>query len=167
MTIDWKYGIILSVNKYVFCECGNKRHVQSKSNLCRKCWLDNKRATSKYLNNKIRGGSQWKNQDGQKHYELNREVYIEKASKRRKDNWKKLADYKKTLTCQACGIKDYRILDFDHPPGTKNGKKSEVSSLANRGWSWENILLEIKKCDPVCSNCHRIRTWNRKNGKVA
>lgn len=32
------------------------------------------------------------------------------------------------------------------------------------GWlgSWAAILLEIEKCEVVCSNCHRIRTAERR-----
>jgi hypothetical protein len=31
-----------------------------------------------------------------------------------------------------------------------------------KGSSKKNILKEIKKCDLVCANCHRIRTHERK-----
>jgi hypothetical protein len=50
-------------------------------------------------------------------------------------------------------------MDYDHIYGPKNHKREEVGSLAARGASWDRILEEIKKCDLVCANCHRIRTF--------
>ena len=32
------------------------------------------------------------------------------------------------------------------------------------GWSREKVDEEIKKCDIVCSNCHRIRTYSKLAG---
>lgn len=61
----------------------------------------------------------------------------------------------KDFPCVDCGIKyPYYVMDFDH----KRGKKlAHLSSLA--GNSLERILDEITKCDLVCANCHRIRTY--------
>jgi hypothetical protein len=36
-----------------------------------------------------------------------------------------------------------------------------VSRLLQEGVATEKLLAEIAKCDLVCSNCHRIRTWER------
>lgn len=50
-------------------------------------------------------------------------------------------------------------MDFDHRDNTQ--KLFQVSnSLRSR--STKTILNEISKCDLVCSNCHRLRTNNRK-----
>jgi hypothetical protein len=46
-------------------------------------------------------------------------------------------------------------MDFDHRPG--ENKLQVVARLTSR----EAILSEIKKCDLVCANCHRLRTWTR------
>lgn len=48
-------------------------------------------------------------------------------------------------------------MDFDHVRGQKRIK---ISSMGNH--SVEAILDEIKKCDLVCANCHRIRTAYRR-----
>ena len=48
-------------------------------------------------------------------------------------------------------------MDFDH---VKDRKKKDVSAMKSH--SLKAIVAEIKKCDLVCSNCHRIRTWRRK-----
>lgn len=60
--------------------------------------------------------------------------------------------------CVDCGIKDIRVLDFDH----LRDKSYNVSELANFQSSIERIKDEIAKCEVVCSNCHRIRTHNRR-----
>ena len=60
--------------------------------------------------------------------------------------------------CADCGYAvDPVALDFDHVRGTKLGA---VGSMLNQ--SWTAILAEVDKCDVVCSNCHRIRTDQRR-----
>lgn len=63
--------------------------------------------------------------------------------------------------CTDClGVFPPRCLDFDHRG--EEPKKAAVSELAGRGLSIAIIDEEISKCDLVCSNCHRIRTFDRK-----
>ncbi len=116
------------------------------------------------MKKKAKGGSQYVSiKYGRKHYLLNREKYIEKASKRRIGLKKKLKEYKKTLSCMDCGYNScVEALDFDHTvPKFRN-----VSQMAINGFSWESILKEIEKCDVVCANCHRSRTYNRRIAKL-
>ena|ERR1041385_870618 len=54
------------------------------------------------------------------------------------------------------------VMDFDHRPGER--KLHQVGQLERRG-SKRIILEEIAKCDVVCSNCHRIRTHERRANK--
>jgi hypothetical protein len=50
-------------------------------------------------------------------------------------------------------------MDFDHLDSkTKKWNLSQWTRFANK----ELLLEEISKCEVVCSNCHRIRTYNRK-----
>jgi hypothetical protein len=64
----------------------------------------------------------------------------------------------KDKPCMDCGQRfPPCCMDFDHRPG-------EVKSFGistSRSRSFEVILAEIKKCDVVCSNCHRLRTADR------
>lgn len=48
-------------------------------------------------------------------------------------------------------------LDFDHRPGEI--KVNGVGELRN--YAHKTLFEEIKKCDLVCANCHRLRTYNR------
>jgi hypothetical protein len=60
--------------------------------------------------------------------------------------------------CMDCGVKyPPYVMDFDHVRGEK---RADVSKLT-RGYSVDSIAAEIAKCDLVCSNCHRIRTYKR------
>lgn len=71
----------------------------------------------------------------------------------------RIREYKLTQGCVECGYKDhFAALDFDHVRGEK---LYNVSSMPSITGSWRLILEEIAKCDVVCSNCHRIRTFNR------
>jgi hypothetical protein len=62
--------------------------------------------------------------------------------------------------CADCNLPhSYWRLDFDHRNGEK--KLFEISKLKAGLYSKKKILEEIAKCDLVCANCHRLRTWNR------
>jgi hypothetical protein len=69
-----------------------------------------------------------------------------------------LAKIKTKRGCADCGYNSHHAaLDFDHLPGTE--KLFTVSAMARR--SWRLVLEEIRKCEVVCANCHRIRTYER------
>lgn len=71
---------------------------------------------------------------------------------------------KETTPCTDCGrLYPYFVMDFDHVPG-RGEKIGDLSRMVSGTYSWESILLEIKKCDVVCANCHRIRTFDRGRG---
>jgi hypothetical protein len=66
--------------------------------------------------------------------------------------------YKLNHGCADCGYAEHHAaLDFDHRPGTV--KVRDVKGGQQLGW--EALLAEIAKCDVVCANCHRIRTYER------
>ena len=62
-------------------------------------------------------------------------------------------------SCKDCNNSDILVLEFDHIDPTT--KTMCISEMLRNGNSWDNILLEIQKCEVVCANCHRIRTYNR------
>lgn len=50
------------------------------------------------------------------------------------------------------------VMDFDHiDPSTKIGHISKM--FLRRMWAIERVKQEIDKCEVVCSNCHRNRTY--------
>lgn len=57
--------------------------------------------------------------------------------------------------CTDCGYNaHFSALDFDHVRGEKSFAIATQNSLALS-------LLEIEKCEVVCANCHRVRTYLR------
>lgn len=63
----------------------------------------------------------------------------------------------KSKPCMDCGILFIPfVMDLDHVRGKK------LFALSENAHPTSAIKKEIAKCDAVCSNCHRIRTWNRK-----
>jgi hypothetical protein len=63
--------------------------------------------------------------------------------------------------CADCGFNSHpAALDFDHLPGTI--KLFDIGNAAGRWTPWDLVLLEIAKCEVVCANCHRIRTFERR-----
>lgn len=63
----------------------------------------------------------------------------------------------KDVPCADCGNRyPYYVMDFDH-----NGNKK---FLVTRSWSRSltAIVDEVAKCDVVCANCHRIRSFASK-----
>lgn len=95
--------------------------------------------------------------DGKTHYERNKADYIERKKHRKVAIRKFLRRVKVLFGCKDCGIKDWRVLDFDH----LNNKKFNISQAVSRGMSIKTLRQEIKKCEVVCANCHRIRTRTR------
>lgn len=66
----------------------------------------------------------------------------------------------KSEPCDDCGQTfHFAAMDFDHRPGEI--KVGTIAVLARSG-NKQRLLDEMAKCDLVCSNCHRIRTWMRR-----
>lgn len=64
-------------------------------------------------------------------------------------------------SCVDCGEDDIRVLELDHIVPSK--KKFNISQAVTLGFSWEDVLLEIKKCRILCANCHKKRTAQQFN----
>jgi len=89
-----------------------------------------------------------------KWYKNNKQKQLKKQKERRKllINW--LFNYKKTLNCFDCNYsfkENPECLDFHH----LRNKKAHVGQLVRN--SLKSVKNEIKKCIPLCANCHRIK----------
>ena len=79
--------------------------------------------------------------------------------KKRNQNRLELVRKHKDKPCMDCGIKyHFAVMDFDH---REDKEKSFLLSKV-RAHSVKRILEEIAKCDVVCANCHRMRSFKRK-----
>lgn len=68
----------------------------------------------------------------------------------------------KSSPCKDCGLTFHpSAMDFDHV----RGKTMNVGRMVTQGHSIESLKEEIEKCEIVCANCHRLRTWQRAKKK--
>ena len=97
-------------------------------------------------------------------YPKNRKKHIGYVNRNKEKVIEFIERYKRGRQCADCGFSGKAfpyVLDFDH-------KNRGVSKEFNIG-SWRRSVLsikavqrEIEKCELVCANCHRIRTFSRK-----
>ncbi len=98
--------------------------------------------------------------DQKEYYKKNKEKYIEYSINRKKKGREYINKIKmKSNGCVRCGYKEHPVaMDFDHiDPNTKS---KNVAHLAT--YSFEQIDKEIAKCQILCANCHRIKTWKNR-----
>ena len=67
-------------------------------------------------------------------------------------------EYKETLKCSKCEENHPSCLEFHHLD--PNEKESGVSEMVRKKIDKELIFKEIKKCEVLCSNCHRKLHYN-------
>ena len=74
-----------------------------------------------------------------------------------------LNSYKLSKGCQECGYNESPYaLEFHHR--AREHKSTNVSNIRKSSWAQlDNIVKEVKKCDILCSNCHKILTQKEIN----
>lgn len=96
---------------------------------------------------------EWYAKNKQKHVSnvaKNNEAYKER-------NWKIINDAR-SKPCLDCNGEFLPFqMDFDH---TSDDKEYNVTQMAT--FSEAALIAEIAKCEVVCANCHRLRTYNRR-----
>jgi hypothetical protein len=100
------------------------------------------------------------------YYEKNKATELVGITARRKRHGQKIREIvleAKDRPCMDCGVHYHAwVMDFDH---REHGDKEFLISKASwRGNAIERVIAEIAKCDVVCANCHRMRTFTRKYG---
>lgn len=74
---------------------------------------------------------------------------------------RRLVDELRAKPCTDCK-RDYPcyIMQFDHLPGYP--KVANISVMVQRRrYTMAMLREELRKCELVCANCHRIRTYTR------
>jgi len=84
------------------------------------------------------------------HYNKNQKKYVKKAKDWTNNLREKWKAYKKQFKCSRCPENNPVCIDFHH---TDDNKEGEISRLVLS--NWDKAMEEIKKCIPLCSNCHR------------
>jgi hypothetical protein len=93
-------------------------------------------------------------------YEENKRKNPEFKAKKKAQNklrWdlerEKYFEFKQNLSCEKCGLSDFRVLQFHHKDPSQ--KSFTVSQKAGR-IRFDLLKKEIDKCSVLCSNCHII-----------
>lgn len=77
------------------------------------------------------------------------------------DDIRAFISWLKSVPCTDCGrVFLPCVMDLDHVHGEK---LFGVSQVIGQAISEDVLWDEILKCEIVCSNCHRLRTWKRKH----
>ena len=88
------------------------------------------------------------------HYIHNKQYYINKA-RRHNQAMLTLVREAKSVPCADCGIQyPYYVMDLDHINGDKEFCLAEA-----RKYGSARIRAELQKCEAVCANCHRERSF--------
>lgn len=113
---------------------------------------------------KVRGARQsWcrpcKNAYDRDWYQRNKQSHIQAVNalkRKRSERKRELVRDAKRVPCADCGVRyPPYVMDFDHGEQEKRGQISQKVEL----WPVERLEAEIAKCDVVCANCHRERTY--------
>ena len=91
------------------------------------------------------------------HYRNNRDDYLARVMAD-KEARRQEVRRAKDRPCADCGGRfHFSAMDFDHLPGqTKLLSIGSGLATGNR-----KLRAEMAKCEVVCANCHRVRTWTR------
>ncbi|KKN84406.1 hypothetical protein LCGC14_0288680 [marine sediment metagenome] len=85
---------------------------------------------------------------------------MEETLTQKRQRRKKMAVEVMGGSCKDCGatFPGYpEVFDFDH----MWGKREAIGRMLPIA-SWKEIAEELEKCELVCSNCHRMRTAERR-----
>jgi hypothetical protein len=89
-------------------------------------------------------------------------------NERHRSRWRwhlDLLNQLRDVPCSDCGERYAPCaMEFDHRDASQ--KVQGVTRMIGRA-SIERILAEVDKCDIVCANCHRVRTFQRRSRSAA
>ena len=78
--------------------------------------------------------------------------------RRRRERTQVIIRTAKDKPCADCGQRyPYYVMDFDHGASEKCFNIGATGHTRNR----PALHAEIAKCEVVCANCHRERTWGK------
>ncbi len=93
---------------------------------------------------------------GKKHYNDNKEVYIDQAKQWKLNEKIKFYNWLSLKSCEKCNEENIVLLEFHHPDDNKEFNISSKIGIM----SFESLQDEINKCEIICVSCHRKVTAN-------
>lgn len=88
--------------------------------------------------------------------EKGREVNLKATRDHRERRRQWLFEYKQSVSCVYCGESNPLCLDLDHVDHST--KKGTPGKMFINGTNWNDVMSELDKCQPVCRNCHNIKS---------
>lgn len=137
MRVCTKCGIAKEETDFYVKDKSGRRHAQ-----CKACYKVHR--TTYYKAHYAKYGDHYRERARKRHHEL-RQAFR-----------KFMLDYMADKSCVICGETDMRVLEFDHIDPSQ--KSFGISQGIRYGFRLEQIMLELKKCRILCSNCHKRHT---------
>lgn len=101
----------------------------------------------------------WLSPEAFANYESVSRKAINKVSKRLRIERREILNKAKEKGCVECGYNEhFCALDFDH---IDPSQKEFTIGTSYTSVSLERLYKEIDKCQVLCANCHRIKTYNQ------
>lgn len=97
-------------------------------------------------------------------YIRNKHKYTQRNRDRKVKLRKWFTEYTEGNKCKECGEDDFRVLDYHHR--NPDDKDMGVSRMINSKIAISKIIVELEKCDCLCSNCHRKLHYSSVLGDV-
>lgn len=134
------------------CPCGRPYFAKG---LCKRCYgrMDYQRHLEKRRLSSRINRKKYYYQDVEKYRTESRNQKAEQRSK-----WRDFLWNFKSNPCTDCRNSfPHFVMELDHT----RGEKSFGVTISASGRPWKVLMEELAKCDLVCANCHRRRTWER------
>lgn len=96
-------------------------------------------------------------------YQRNKEAVKARVAQNKRIGRERWIEFKSQQACSHCGFSHPAVIDFHHV--VRDGTQQSVNRMAADN-KWNQIYGEIKKCIPLCSNCHRILHWGESRNKA-
>lgn len=92
------------------------------------------------------------------HYRKNKQQYLRRNRDTHKRNRDRVLAMKEKPCTDCERTYPTYVMEFDH-----NDPAIKEFAIGKSNWGWyKKIARELEKVDLVCSNCHKMRTHNRK-----
>lgn len=115
----------------------NKARKDGLASMCKHCWKE-------YYKDYYQGSKE------QGRLKVQRET--------KREALQRVVQERKNSPCADCGkTYPHYVMDMDHREREK--KSFNIADGIRTLVAMDKMLLELNKCDVVCSNCHRIRTY--------
>jgi hypothetical protein len=96
------------------------------------------------------------------HYARNKAAVIAASKTQRISFAKRWEEYKSQQVCINCGFSHPAAIDFHHVKRHPSNRKL-YELIKNR--AFDKALQEVKKCVPLCANCHRVHHYEEHKTK--